>query len=373
MEALAAISVVRKGIGEAELIELFGKTIRDATGFSVWGIIRGWVEAGYLDCLTRRQWRGRVYFARLPRLVLIPDEDGRSIRVVLHGLASYRLRAAVRDVFALGGATPLPAATLSSFVPGPLSWRLESLEQASALAVEIGDIETVSVRWPKELAGDFEAAVSNEAPLPPGYECQRVWDWMAGGFRRPHGNSSTDVVRIEYHTRTNGPDRYVIVEGGLRRTTLSRSWALLDGFWRAGRKAFCPAGSIAIVRPGDDGPQVPLPIARAIGLRAGIVAGPAETAQIGRHYAYAVERASEQHWLLAWLGGEKADRAVVRRFTWLLAAASAPRTDAVLLPADLRRRLRDLHSVPDALALAERRMPRHLLPHVRRAVDLSEV
>ena len=43
VEALAAISVSRKGIGEAELVEIFGKIIPDASGPAVWGIVRGWL------------------------------------------------------------------------------------------------------------------------------------------------------------------------------------------------------------------------------------------------------------------------------------------------------------------------------------------
>lgn len=372
VETLAAISVARKGIPEAELIEILGEIVRHATGFAVWGIIRGWVEAGYLDCLTKRQWRGRVYFARRPRLVLIPDADMRAIRGVLHGLAPYRLRTAVRDAFARAGATPLPASSLSRSVPAPQAWRFESLEHTNAATAEFSEIDRVSVREPEGLVGDFDAVVSDEAPLPPGYECQRVWDWAAGGFRRPTGSSAAGEIRIEFHTRTNGPDRYVVAEGGRRRATLSRSWALLDGFRRAGRKAFSPLGSVAIVRSGDDGPQVPLPLARLIGLRAGIVGGPSETAALGRHYAYATEGPSVRRWLLAWLSGVEADGVVARRFAWLCAATSARSADTVLLPADLRQRLRDLHSVPDAHSIADRRIPRHLLAHVRRAVELAE-
>ena len=372
VETLSAISVARKGIAEAELIEILGKLVRQAPGFAVWAILRGWVEAGYLDCLTRRQWRGRVYFARRPRLILIPDADMGTMRGVLHGLAPYHLRTALRDTFSRGGATPLPAASLSASVPALQAWRFESLEHATAAMAEIGKLDTAGVREPRELAGDFNAAVSDEAPLPPGYECQRIWDWAVGGFRRAYESIAADDVRIEYHTRTNGPDRYVVATAEQRRTTISRSWALLDGFRRAGRRAFAPAGSLALVRHGDDGPQVPLPIARAIGVRAGIVGGPAESETLGRHYAYATEGPSVQRWLLAWLRGAKDDEVVVRRFAWLRAATSVRSTDAVSLPADLRRRLRDLHSLPDALSMAERRIPRHLLAHVRRAVDLAE-
>jgi len=372
VEALAAFSVARKGIAESELIEILGKIVRHATGFAVWGIIRGWVEAGYLDCLTRRQWRGRVYFARRPQLVLIPEPELRSIRAVLHGLAPYRLRSVAREAFSRVGATPVPALSLSPYVPAPQAWRLESVEHVNALIAEFDELGTVGIREPQELVEDLESVVSDEAPLPPGYECQSVWDWGAGGFRRTNGSAAPDEVRIEYHARINGPDRYTIAAVGRRRTTLSRSWALLDGFRRAGRQAFTPAGSFAIVRLGDDGPQVPLPIARIIGLRAGIVGGPAETATLGQHYGYATDCPSARRWLLAWLNGSRTDELVVRRFAWLRAATSARGLDTVPIPADLRRRLRGLHALPDAHCIAERRIPRHLIAHVRRAVALAE-
>jgi hypothetical protein len=372
VEALAAISVARRGIAESELIEILTKLVPETNGSSVWAIMRGWLEAGYLDCLTRRQWRGRVYFARRPQFVLMQDRDRRAARVVLHGLPPYRLRSVVRASFLRDGATLLPAASLSQFVPAPLSWRFESLEHASAAMSDLAELDVSSVREPTELAGNFDGTVSDTSPLPPGYERQRVWDWAVGGFRRPGAVSSTDDVRIEYFTRTNGPDRYVVAKSARRLVTLSRSWALLDAFRYAGKCAFLPVGSLTIVRQGDDGPHVPLPIARAIGLRAGIAAGPTGATQLGHHYAYATERSSEQRWLLGWLSGAKVDENVVRRFAWLRSAVATRHVDGVTLPPDLRRRLRELHSISDALALVDRRVPRHLLPHVRRAVDLAE-
>lgn len=43
----------------------------------------------------------------------------------------------------------------------------------------------------------------------------------------------------------------------------------------------------------------PLLIARVIGLRAGIVGGPAEMVMLGRHYAYATDGPTTQRWLLS--------------------------------------------------------------------------
>jgi len=399
VETLAAVAATRQGVPEGELIEVLAKLLPHAPGFRVWGIVRGWVEAGYLDCLTRRLWRGRVYFARRPRMVLMPEVDaitvhpasGRAtaVRGVLHGLAPYRLRNAVQRAFVRAGAPTLPAMSLSPFVPAPAGWRFASLEHAAAAMLELGEsegaMEVVGVPDPRDLVGAFDSAVSDEAPLPPGYERDGVWDWATGGFRRAIGSTSTGEVRIERFTRTNGPDRYVILSDDRRRTTLSRSWALLEGHRRAGKAAFVGAGPTVLVRPGDDGPQVPLPLARALGLRAAIVAGPAESTVFGAHYAYASESAAVRRWLLGWLNGATiataTDRAAgpvaARRFAWLRAATAGyatamRRIGAVAIPADLRRRLRALDSIPDALALSEQCLPRHLLPHVRRAIELAE-
>src|SRR5262249_18658480 len=271
------------------------------------------------------------------------------------------------------GAEALPAESLSGFIPAPLAWRGDATGQTDAVAKELGLPDLGYGRPPRELAGDADSIVSARASLPPGYERPAGGGLAAGRFRRPCGHTAPGHVRVEYHTRIDGPDRYVVVDSdGQARTTLSRSWALLDGFRRARIRAFIAVGAKAIVRRGDDGPHVPLPVARAVALRSGVVAGPTEAAESGRDYAYWAEDAVEQRWLLSWLKGVRGDASVARRFAWLLAATAAGTNTTVTLPADLRRRLRELHEVPDALAMADRRIPRHLLPHVRRAADLAE-
>jgi hypothetical protein len=254
----------------------------------------------------------------------------------------------------------------------PPSWRFESLQHVTTALEDCEELSAEWVRSPRDLAGDSAVNTVDETIAPPGYECQRVWDWDAGGFRRPDDSRTSDDVRIEYLTRTNGPDVYVVKVGGVPFATRSRSWALLHGFRRANRKAFATVGSSVLVRSGDDGPHIPLPIARAIALRAGIVGGPGRSAQLGRFYAYGLGNTGLQQWLLSWLNGGKTADASQRRLAWLREAMSTRSADAVRIPADLRRRLRELRAGPDALAIAEGRIPRHLLAHVRRAVKLAE-
>lgn len=371
-EAIAALGMARRGVAEADLIEIFRRMLRDVDGFAVWSIIRGWLEAGYIDSLTKRAWRGRFYFPRRPRFVLISNDTDASLRVALHGLPPYRLRNAVRTLFERSGATQLPSCSLSRYVPAPLWWRFETTAHAKGAVREFGELAIKGIRDVKELAGDFDGAVSDAAPLLPGYERQTGWSFALGGFRRSQKPSTDDDVTVEYHTRPNGPDRFVVVANGERRTTLSRSWALLHGFRQANRTAFEGVGSVGVVRFGDDGPHVPLPIARALALRSGIVGGPTEVAASGECYMYAVETSHQQRWLLRWLRGEKVDEKLVSRFAWLRAAASSSRDEMRSLPADLRRKLRKLDSIPVARDLADRSVPESLVVHIRRAIALTE-
>ena len=370
VEALAAISAGRKGMAEFEVCEIFQRIVPNTKGIVFWGVLRGWIEAGYLDCLTKRNWRGRTYFARQPRFVLMSGDREQQARVVLHGLAPYRLRTAVRGAFESHGAGTWSAASLSRSVPAPMSWNFESAEHAMSTIAAFAELRTSGVHNSKDLAGDFDTTIAT-VEMPPGYERQRAWDWVAGGFRRPSRYLDSSDVRIEYYTRTNGPDRYVVSSDGEQCVTASRSWALLNGFRRARRKPFVAEGSHLLLREGVDGPQVPLPIARSIGLRSGIASGPGETSAQRRYYAYATEQSNEQRWLLGWLSGAKVDDALIKRFAWLREAAARCYPDAVPLPFDLRQRLRKLESVPGAPAMADQRVPRFLLSHVRRAVDLA--
>jgi len=371
-EAIAALGMTRRGIAEVDLIEILRGTLREVDGFAVWAIIRGWQEAGYIDSLTKRAWRGRFYFPRRPRFVFISHDIDSSVRVALHGLSPYSLRNAVRTLFERGGAERLPSRSLSRHVPAPLWWRFESAAHAEGVVAEFGELAIKGIRGLNDIAGDFDAAVANVAPLPPGYERQRTWSFDLGGFRRFQKPSTNDDVTVEHYTRPNGPDHYVVVARGERRTTLSRSWALLFAFRQANRTAFEGLGPIGVVRLRDDGPHVPLPIARALALRSGIVGGPAEVPTVGDCYAYAVERPDQQRWLLRWLKGDKVDEAILGRFAWLMAAASSSRDEMRSLPTDLRRKLRKLDSIPAAQELADRSVPANLIVHIRRAIALTE-
>ena len=371
VEALSAISVMRKGIAESEIVDLTRLFIKDASGPAVWGILRGWVEAGYLDCLTKRHWSGRVYFARRPHMVLIPDGEHGTVRAVLHGLSPFRLRASSRLAFEQSGAVALPSLSLSRFVPAPPSWRFDSVAHATALSTELGLALLASPNKPEELLPNVVAdVVVGDGSLPPGYESKLVWNWSENCFRRSSEGGAPSPVRIECFARIDGPDQYLITHGSCRRHTLSRNWALLYGFHCSRKRAFHAAESRVLRRAGSDGPHVPLPVARTLALRSGIVGGPTESDARGQYYAYAAESDRQLRWLAAFLNGEHLDANIVKRLRWLNAATAMRSADLVELPADLRGRLRELESSPDAMTIAGRRVPRRLVAHIRHAVSL---
>lgn len=368
VEALAALAANRKGLGEGEVLDLLARLVGVDDGPPAWDVIRAWVEAGYLDVLSRRRWRGRVYFARRPRLVVTRLEP-RPV-VVLHGLAPYRLRARARSVLRDLGATPIAAYSVSRLVGAPQSWLVESLAGAATAAdlLDLGPPEFA--RSASRLLSPLAEVTSVTIDKLPGYERQGLWDWDEGGFRRGRPNGATVPVRIEWYTRADRPDLFVVArEQGDSWSTHSRNWALIMGYTWANKQVFEAHGETMLVREQGFGPYVPLPVARAMALLAGVTAGPTEHSGQGRRYAYWCATASERGRLLQRLqGGNGGDE---RRLRWVMAALAdaGTRGDGVPLPPDLLRRLRELDHPLASVWLPGRRVPQRLLPHIRRAIQ----
>jgi hypothetical protein len=136
IEVIAALGSNRQGIGEGELLDWFEKVLSAGRQAPVWDVVRAWVEAGYLDARTRTTWRGRVYFARAPRLVSLRIPGG--TKLVLTGLAPMDVRLRVQRSAAARGAEPLNALTASSWVPPLPSWSLSSSAVADLISTDTG-------------------------------------------------------------------------------------------------------------------------------------------------------------------------------------------------------------------------------------------
>ena len=367
-EAVAALSTQRRGIGESELLGLLQSIVGAEQGPGIWDVARAWLEAGYLDVLSRRRWRGRVYFARRPRLVV--SHDAEEPTIVLHGMAPYRLRVHARTVLRALGASELAGRSISRSVGAPLSWIVESTGTAEAASKALGLGPLAFIRDPSQFVEAIESLTAATPDPLPGYECAGVWDWQRGGFRQAPSERVNDPVRVEWHTRADRPDLFRLIRhDGMRWATFSRNWALLVAHRWAETRAFSPRGLTSLARHSSFGPHIPLPVARIVGLQSGILSGPVAQDECDHGYAYRMD-AGRRGWISHWLDGQLATD-VHRHFAWLLSVLDDPRSArrAATLPMDIRRRLRDMPDIPQAARLAERRVPARLIPHLRRAIQ----
>lgn len=367
VEALAALAARRKGLAEAEVLTLLAKQVGVDDYSLGWDVLRAWVEAGYLDTLIRRRWRGRVYFARAPRLV-VTCLDPRPI-VVLHGLAPSQLRAHARSVFGDLGSSPVPTFSMSPLVGAPPSWEVESLDAAASAAVALALDPPAFVRSPSQILAPMTAITEVTVGPLPGYEYRGDWDGNEGGFRRHQLDHATTSVRVEWHTRPDRPDLFVVTRGdGEGWSTHARNWAILIGYLWAGKQPFEERDEATLVRVGGFGPYMPLPVARALALRSGMTSGPVGFLSRDRGYAYSCGTASERRSLLRRLQGDESNESDPQS-RWLLAALAdgSATSDTVPLPPNLRRGLGALEDRRMAAWLRVHRVPRRMMPYVRRA------
>jgi hypothetical protein len=371
-EALAALSANRKGLVEAELLELFARVLGVADRLLTWDIVRAWIEAGYLDLLSRRAWRGRVYFARRPRLVIARPE--RHPVVVLHGLAPYRLRQRAHDVLSGLGASQILTHSVSTFVGAPPAWVVEDVEMAAAAADELSLDRPQFVRSPAALMSPLPVSPEAGENGFPGYAKRGSWDWGAGGFRPSLPRDATTSVVVDWLTRPDRPDMFVVRrEDGCWSTHL-RNWALLVGYRWANKPGFETIGQSGLLKVELFGPYIPLPVARAIALRSGVTSGPADRTGLDRRYVYWCGTATDRRWVIQQLQEPDGKESAVH-LQWLIGAlahgSSAP--DSMPIPIDLVRRLRRLDFPGKPTFTPGRMVSRRLVPHIRRALKHAGV
>jgi hypothetical protein len=372
-EAIAAISVRRKGISESELLELFAQILQIPQGPGIWDVVRSWIESGYIDALLPRRWRGRIYFARRPRLVMVVGEPDPT--VVLHGLAPYYLRSRARAVFEEVGGKEAKAESVSPLVGGPISWIVESVGAAEEAALKLGIGSLEFSRPPLAIGQPIAQLLTSSSQALPGYQREGEWDWERGGFRAPRSKEDAPV-RIEWRSRIDRPDLFVVEQGGgVSWFTYSRNWALLIGYLWSERSPFESLGRRSLRRVNSFGPYIPLPVARAIVLASRVASGPVDLADREATYAYCVSAAADKGRVLRWLSARREVGDAQRRLRWLLSVLGESNVaeDTFPVPARLRRRLRELSDLPEAAILSGKRIPRRWLPHLQRAVELAGV
>jgi hypothetical protein len=372
VEAVAALSARRKGIAESDFLEVLKKKLGLDDGPGMWAVARGWLEAGYLDVLSKRHWRGRTYFARSPRLVVVTRDA--EPHAILHGLAPHALRARARLVLETLGAQPVPGYTLSPFVPAPQAWKLASIGTVDSAARELDLGPVHFARDAARLVAPLENVTDAATDLLPAYERQGVWDWERGGFYKRRMEVAK-TLSIEWHTRQDRPDLYIVLRpDGTRWLTRNRNWALLIGYLWSEERPFKVSGRTILIRPSGFEPYIPLPVARAINLRSHVMSGPMLGPSMEESaYGYVLANGQQRSWLLQWLYGRGDDGELRRRLGWLVAALGDrfAASETVDVPPDLRRVLQALDDVPEANLILGRRIPRRMLPHLRRTLAMS--
>jgi hypothetical protein len=373
IEAVAAISTSRKGIPEGDIVSLADKAFGlKQDGLSVWDTLRAWVEAGYFDVLTRRRWRGRMYFARTPGLVVSRTKAG--LAVTLFGLAPRVLRREVDAVAKSLGLTTSPTSSFNSNVPSPPMW----LAPSDTECREFSAMTRLELHCAKSVEA-FQTTVrevgDQSRQLLEHYEVRQTWDWTECGARSGSAKG-VGPVRLRWLTRPDRPDYYTVErQRSVSWGSFSRTWAFLVAHVWSGRPAFRCAGFSTLIRSADGGSYLPLPIARAAMLQTGVAAGPCTLPSGHRSYAYEFPNESARIAVERLLGGAPKSAELWRRCRWLLEVVDSRKesasTDTVLLPAAVVRRLADLHDVPGARDLSRRRVPRFLVPHVQRFIELA--
>jgi hypothetical protein len=364
VEALAAKALRRKGISEFDILEILRGLVLQESDENLWHVLRGWIEAGYVDQFMRRHWRGRVYYALQPRLVV---SRASQLRVMLYGLSPFSLRREARTCFAELGAVPLPVRSLSQHVGAPLMWQVESLDLVHVAAKKLGLLEVKFLRSVEQVLPTLAYSQDTLVSLP-NYQLQGSWDWERGGFGLQIRYSQPDEVRIEWHKRDNSADLYrVVTDGQIGFESFSRNWALLVGYQLAGRRALQADSKSSLITTAH-GPYFPLPVARYLAISEGCLPGPTGRAT---DYAYLVSEPRVRAWLGAWFGDTTVPQ-VPRDFHWIASVATKSRVNehSAILPHDIRVKLRALENVDGARALAQSRLPLWLHPRVRRTLQL---
>ena len=365
VEVMAARSVARAGVSEAEVLRLLLNVVGVPEGPVLWEAARAWAEAGYLDVLSPRSWPSRTYVARRPSLVVWNGSGG--LHATLVGLAPAEVRGRVAAHAPRVGGAVVARTPASRWVLDPLVVRVPSADAAADLARRSELPPPARLQPLTTLDGSPAEVVTRVDGSPPErYGWHDEWNWSQGYFGRPAGE---ERVTLSRWTLPRSPTRYLVEAVGVSRSFRSRTWAFLYALALRGELAWIPDALGRLTTAGPTRAHLPVPLARALATVGG-APGPRTT--IGGRVEYVRPTTPDSFSALtAWLGG--------RRITPPSAADLARRLRARLtsapgvpMPRDLQARLEPHAHDPDVAALLTSRFPATLMPHVARlAVTLS--
>lgn len=367
MEISAGLAIRRKGIPEPEFLDRLGDVLGIDDYCTLWDVARAWVEAGFFDLLARRNWRGRSYFARDPRLVVWRTTGG--FHATLMGITPRHVRNRIENAARSVDVSTRLTTSHSRWVPPLLSWTAQSCEVFDRIASESG----LQLRhWlvpPDTYVAHITGILSNTDPPgePHGYELRGHWNWERGQFTREPPSSDTPVV-VEWYDRPDRQQLFLVKHDGTPYwSSHSRNWALLVAYTLAGIPPFEKVGESILVRGVSGQVYLPLPLSRAIAAMAEAPPGPATLNDRRWTYAYSFRSRAERDELLRLLWGGGISEAILRRVRWLvelIRAHNASNVRLIALPPGVRNALLRHAEFPEFATMATMNVPPSILPHI---------
>lgn len=373
IEICAGKTTRKRGIPEAEFIDLLQRVFPLGKRSHVWDLARSWTENCYLDRLIDRTWKGSCYYPVRPHLVV--RRTGARYQAALVGLATREIRQFVAKSMLSGGALQEERFSHSPMVPAPLMWSSEMDGIFSRIAEEInisivGSLDVSDRLWS---VGGVIAKVS----LPPGgYRRKGIWDWNKGYFVSEDqycGSRSPVLVEWMTRTRSDSPDYYLVSwADGKTWWTYSRNWALLAAYTLCGQVPLVSSGGTELVEIGLPRVYLPLVYARWLSVSSRIVPSPIFEESGRSDYTYAFPTKRERDRFLGMFWDRSANDSVIlsKTLKTLLSEANRFRRSeerTLPLPGDIREILDSLTANPQAKELARSRFPARMIPGIRTA------
>lgn len=371
MEVCGGLAMRRKGIPEAELLDLVRDCLAVHRYNQQWDVVRAWVEGGHFDCLHYKKWRRTEYFPRVPRFVL--EASGGTVRGVLFGLATaaFRNRADI-ELLELGAEREQVASRSDWVVPAP-AWRAPSADPFFRVSKTLGLEEAV---WTRPLVETLwslsDVVVARESP-PQYYEIWGCWDWDNGWFSRDTKPTEKGVGVIRFQRPDRPPYYQVTIDGEHAWWSISRNWSLLLAQGLIGKTDFALAGVDQVVRVGKGQVYLPLPVGRHLAMTGVTAPGPA--GYDNGIYIYQFRDSKErQRFLSAIWGSAEFDKIEMSRWArWILSISRRPILETgmrvVPLPSFIRQGLERFDDVPEFLELSRAKIDPSLLPRVREGLS----
>jgi hypothetical protein len=290
VDAIAALSAERRGLGYRLLSDLFAQLLGHEDLGLIRQLIRAWTEGGLID-EVRHAVSGRAMFvARRPRFVLV--RRGPAVDATLVGLLTPATRRRFVDSAAGLGMSIRELGCGNPWQPTVFRARGEP-RQVEQLRNAVSFSSPVWLEWPdrnRVPAGlDARAALGTLfTTIPPGsFLPDARWEWSEANFKRGELETA-EGIQLSRRMDSNQQRIYVVSSDGIAVCwTFQREWALLAAYDRRGTPPFEADGAGGYLKSFGRAPvHLPLPIARLCVLVGEGLPGPSPVDSTRSEYVY---------------------------------------------------------------------------------------